>query len=167
MAEKIGHPPPHPGQDGIQVALEQEVPREDWPLDLNDTLKLASLVESEVAVADERALVASVFMNRLDRNMRLECDPTVVYALIQDGSYRGRLLLVDLEFDSPYNTYRYPSLPPGAISNPGYQSMLAAVRPAETDYIFFVRTEGGRHAFSRTLAEHNRAVAEYRRMTNP
>jgi UPF0755 protein len=146
--------------------LEAEIPRSEWPLDLDGTLKLASLVESEVAVGDERPLVASVFINRLERNMLLECDPTVVYALIQDGSYRGRLLLVDLEFDSPYNTYRYPNLPPGAISNPGYLSLLAAVKPAETEYIFFVRTEGGRHAFSRTLAEHNRAVAEYRRMND-
>jgi UPF0755 protein len=146
--------------------LEQAVPPSEWPLDLNDTLILASLVESEVAVADERALVASVFMNRLERNMLLECDPTVVYALIRDGSYRGRLLRVDLAFDSPYNTYRYPRLPPGAISNPGYEALLAAVRPAESDYVFFVRTEGGRHNFSRTLAEHNAAVAEYRRMAN-
>jgi UPF0755 protein len=146
--------------------LEEEIPRSEWPLGLNDMLILASLIESEVAVADERSLVASVFTNRLARNMRLECDPTVVYALIQDGSYRGRLLRVDLAFDSPYNTYRYPGLPPGAISNPGFDSLRAAVDPADTEYIFFVRTEGGRHTFSRTLAEHNDAVAAYRRMTN-
>jgi UPF0755 protein len=147
--------------------LRGEVPPSAWPLDLNDTLILASLIESEVAVDGERELVASVFLNRLDRRMRLECDPTVVYALVQDGSYRGRLLRVDLDFDSPYNTYRYPNLPPGAISNPGYASLLAAIRPEETDYIFFVRTEGGRHAFSRTLEEHNAAVAEYRRLGSP
>ena len=146
--------------------LEEEVPRSEWPLDLEDTLVLASLIESEVAVPDERTLVASVFANRLERNMLLECDPTVVYALLQDGSYRGRLLRVDLSFDSPYNTYRYPGLPPGAISNPGFDSLRAAVQPADTDYIFFVRTEGGRHTFSRTLAEHNQAVAAYRRMAN-
>lgn len=154
------------GFEGALTRLREEVPPPDWPLDLNDTLILASLVESEVAVADERELVASVFLNRLGRNMLLECDPTVVYALVQDGSYRGRLLRVDLEVDSPYNTYRYPDLPPGAISNPGYQSLLAAVRPEGTDYLFFVRTEGGRHTFSRSLDEHNQAVAEYRRMSN-
>lgn len=146
--------------------LEKEVPRSEWPLDLDGTLKLASLIESEVAVPDERELVASVFLNRLHRNMLLECDPTVVYALIQAGSYHGRLLRADLNFDSPYNTYRYPNLPPGAISNPGYHSLLAAVRPAETEYLFFVRTDGGRHTFSRSLAEHNRAVAAYRQMSN-
>lgn len=154
------------GFEGALARLRKEVPPEEWPLNLNDTLILASLVESEVAVAEERELVASVFLNRLARNMLLECDPTVVYALVQDGSYRGRLLQVDLEFDSPYNTYRYPDLPPGAISSPGYQSLLAAVRPGETDYLFFVRTEGGRHTFSRSLDEHNQAVAEYRRMSN-
>lgn len=146
--------------------LEREVPRTEWPLDLNGTLILASLIESEVAVSDERVLVSSVFLNRLERKMPLECDPTVVYALMREGLYRGRLLRVDLDFDSPYNTYRYPSLPPGAISNPGYLSLFAAIQPAETAYLFFVRREGGRHTFSATLAEHNRAVAEYRRMSN-
>lgn len=154
------------GFEDALARLQTEVAPPDWPLDLNDTLILASLVESEVAVGEERELVASVFLNRLKRNMLLECDPTVVYALVRDGSYRGRLLRVDLDFDSPYNTYRYPDLPPGAISNPGYASLLAAVRPAETDYLFFVRTEGGRHTFSKSLDEHNQAVAEYRRMTN-
>ena len=113
-----------------------------------------------------RPLVASVFMNRLERGMRLECDPTVIYALIQAGLYRGRLLLADLRFDSPYNTYVYADLPPGAISNQGYESLLAAVQPAESDYLFFVRTDGGRHTFSETLAAHNRAVAAYRRGVN-
>lgn len=148
------------------AGLERQVPRSAWPLDLNDTLILASLIESEVAVDDEREMVASVFLNRLERGMLLECDPTVVYALVQDGSYRGRLLSVDLGFDSPYNTYLHPDLPPGAISNPGYRSLLAAVQPASTEYLFFVRTSGGRHTFSRTLAEHNVAVAEYRRMND-
>jgi UPF0755 protein len=152
---------------GLVSALDRlraEVDPESWPLDLNRMLILASLIESEVAVSDERDLVSSVFLNRLERGMRLECDPTVVYGLIQDGAYRGRLLREDLSYDSPYNTYVYRNLPPGPIANPGYLSMLAAVRPAETDYIFFVRAEAGRHTFSRTLAEHNRAVAAYRRL---
>ncbi len=145
------------------VRLQEEVDPELWPLDLNRMLILASLIESEAAVAEERVLVSSVFINRLERGMRMECDPTVIYALIQDGNYRGRLLREDLSYDSPYNTYVYADLPPGPIANPGYLSLLAAVRPAETDYIFFVLTEGGHHAFSRTLTEHNRAVATYRR----
>ncbi len=144
--------------------LERIAGRDDWPLDLHDTLVLASMVESEAGVADERGTIASVFHNRLDRGMRMDCDPTVIYALVQAGLYRGRLLRVDLEFDSPYNTYRYGGLPPGPISSPGFASLRAAVRPEESDYLFFVRTVGGRHAFSRTLAEHNRRVAEYRRM---
>jgi UPF0755 protein len=144
--------------------LEESTSLDAWPLDLHDTLVLASLVESEAAVADERVVISSVFHNRLDRGMKLDCDPTVIYAMIQDDSYRGRLLREDLIFDSPYNTYVYGGLPPGPISNPGFASLLAAVEPGESDYIFFVRTEGGRHSFSRTLAEHNRAVAAYRRL---
>ena len=143
--------------------LETEIARDEWPLDLTDALILASLIESEAAVADERVVISSVFHNRLGRGMLLECDPTVIYALKLDGSFRGRLLREDLDFESPYNTYRYPELPPGPISNPGYQSLLAALSPDETDFLFFVRTDGGRHTFSRTLAEHNRAVAAYRR----
>ncbi len=144
--------------------LERITGRDEWPLDVHDTMVMASLVESEAAVADEREVIASVFHNRLDRGMRMDCDPTVIYALIQAGLYRGRLLLVDLEFDSPYNTYRYAGLPPGPISSPGFAALEAAVRPADSDYLYFVRTVGGRHAFSRTLAEHNRRVAEYRRL---
>ena len=145
------------------VRLQEEVNPDLWPLDLNRMLILASLIESEAAVEEERVLVSSVFLNRLERGMRLECDPTVIYALMLDDNYRGRLLREDLSYDSPYNTYVHGGLPPGPIANPGYLSMLAAVRPAETDYIFFVRTEGSRHVFSRTLTEHNRAVAAYRR----
>ncbi len=144
--------------------LEDEVDPDSWPLDLNSMLIMASMIESEAAVADERVLVSSVFTNRLDRQMRLECDPTVVYGMILDGNYRGRLLREDLAYDSPYNTYVYGDLPPGPIANPGYLSMLAALEPAETDFIFFVRTEGDRHTFSATLAEHDRAVAAYRRL---
>lgn len=144
--------------------LEAAVDRTMWPLDLHDTLVLASLVESEARISDERVLISSVFHNRLVRGMPLECDPTVIYALVQAGAYRGRLLRADLTFDSPYNTYVYRGLPPGPISNPGFASLVAAVQPDDTDYLFFVRAEESRHAFSRTLAEHNRAVAAYRRL---
>lgn len=143
--------------------LEEAVASDTWPLDLKETVIMASLIESEAGIADERPLISSVFHNRLRRGMLLECDPTVIYALRLEGSYRGRLLRVDLDFDSPYNTYMYPKLPPGPIANPGYHALLAAIAPAESDFLFFVRSDGGRHAFSRTLAEHNRAVAAYRR----
>ena len=154
------------GFETAVARLRAEVDPEGWPLDLNRTLALASLIESEAAVADEREVISSVFVNRLNRGMRLECDPTVIYALVLDGSYRGRLLRDDLSFDSPYNTYMNADLPPGPIANPGYASLLAAVTPADTNFYYFVRTDGGRHTFSRTLTEHNRAVAAYRRGVN-
>jgi UPF0755 protein len=131
---------------------------------MRDTVILASVVESEAAHADERPLVASVYLNRLDRRMLLQCDPTVIYALALENKYNGSLTLADLRFQSPYNTYVSPGLPPGPISNPGYASLLAAVQPATTNYLFFVRTLESRHTFSETLAAHNRAVAAYRKM---
>jgi len=144
--------------------LQQAVPVDKWPLNLHDTVILASLVETEAAQADERPLVASVYMNRLNRHILLQCDPTVIYALEQADKYRGTLTLADLRFKSPYNTYTEPGLPPGPIANPGYPSLLAAVQPATTNYIFFVRTGESRHTFSENLAAHNRAVAAYRKL---
>jgi UPF0755 protein len=149
-----------------QVAgkLQQAVPVNKWPLNLHDTVILASLVETEAAQPDERPLVASVYMNRLNRHILLQCDPTVIYALEQADKYRGTLTLADLRFNSPYNTYMKPGLPPGPIANPGYPSLLAAVQPATTNYIFFVRTVESRHTFSENLTAHNRAVAAYRKL---
>jgi UPF0755 protein len=123
---------------------------------------LASLVEKETGVPEERALVASVFANRLHAGMPLDCDPTVIYALILAGRYNGRLLLPDLRVDSPYNTYRRRGLPPGPIANPGEASLRAALDPAPEKWLYFVATGDGGHVFSRTLAEHNRNVARYR-----
>lgn len=143
--------------------LKNRIPAEQWPLDPSQTVILASLVEEEARVDDERAVIASVFMNRLRRKMRLDCDPTVVYALEQDGRYRGRLLRADLAYDSPYNTYKYGGLPPGPISNPGRESLEAAIKPQATKYLYFVSKADGRHSFSDNLTRHNRAVAEYRR----
>lgn len=124
---------------------------------------LASLVEKETGVPEERALVASVFANRLQKGMALDCDPTVIYALVLAGRYNGRLLLPDLRVDSPYNTYRRRGLPPGPIANPGEASLRAALEPAPGKWLYFVATGDGGHVFSRTLAEHNRNVARYRR----
>jgi UPF0755 protein len=142
--------------------VEQEVPEENWPLDLRSTVILASMVESEAAKEDERPLVASVYINRIGRRILLQCDPTVIYALEKADRYTGKLTLTDLKFPSPYNTYVSPGLPPGPIMNPGYPSLRAAVQPALTKHLFFVRTVEGRHTFSDTLAEHNKAVAAYR-----
>jgi UPF0755 protein len=147
----------------VVVRLQQAVPDQKWPLNLHDTVILASLVETEAAQADERPLVASVYLNRLNRHILLQCDPTVIYALERSDRYRGKLTLADLQFDSPYNTYVSPGLPPGPIANPGYASLLAAVQPASSNYLYFVRTVEFRHTFSETLAAHNRAVAAYRK----
>jgi peptidoglycan lytic transglycosylase G len=142
--------------------LESDVPRQQWPLDLRGTVILASLVESEAAKDEERPLVASVYLNRIVRKILLQCDPTVIYALERADQYKGRLTRADLKFSSPYNTYVNPGLPPGPITNPGYASLHAAVQPASTRYLFFVRTVEGRHTFSENLAAHNRAVAALR-----
>jgi UPF0755 protein len=145
--------------------LHQIIPADQWPANLHQAVILASIVESEAAEDEERATIASVYQNRLKKSMRLQCDTTVIYALEREDRYRGKLTLSDLKFDSRYNTYVYPGLPPSAITNPGYESLVAAFRPAATNYIFFVRTTGGRHTFSETLAAHNIAVKKYRAMT--
>jgi UPF0755 protein len=124
-------------------------------------ITLASLVESETPKSDERPVIAGVFENRLHKRMPLQCDPTVVYALEKKGDYKGTLTIPDLRVDSPYNTYRYPGLPPGPIANPGETSLRAALRPATVDFLYFVADTEGGHQFARTLAEHNRNVARY------
>jgi len=125
---------------------------------VHEIVTLASIVEEEARVAEERTVIAGVFWNRLERGMRLEADPTVQYAL---GGHRARVLYRDLEVDSPYNTYRYAGLPPGPIASPGRASLEATLWPDSVPYLYFVATgEGGRHAFSRTLAEHERKRRE-------
>ena len=127
------------------------------------TVTLASLVEKETGVADERPLVASVFTNRLAKGMRLECDPTTIYAALLDNRYRGKIHKSDLANANPYNTYQNAGLPPGPIANPGAASLSAALAPAETNYLYFVaKPEGGSHQFSATLAQHSKAVQAYR-----
>jgi peptidoglycan lytic transglycosylase G len=122
---------------------------------------LASLVEKEASRPDERPQVAAVYLNRLKIGMALQCDPTVIYALERVGKYTGNLRRDDLTFDSPYNTYRYPGLPPGPIAAPGRASLEAAVRPAPVDYLYFVSRNDGSHEFARTLEEHNRNVQKW------
>jgi UPF0755 protein len=124
-----------------------------------DIVTLASLVEAETSLAEERTLIAGVFANRLRRGMLLQCDPTVIYALKRRQQWNGRLLRIHWEMDDPYNTYRYAGLPPGPINNPGRAALAAAIHPQATPYLYFVAKPGGGHTFSKTLSEHNRAVA--------
>jgi UPF0755 protein len=125
---------------------------------------LASLVERETPKPEERPLVAGAFENRLRKNIALQCDPTVIYALQDAGEYKGTLTGADLHFPSPYNTYVHPGLPPGPIGNPGEASLRAALDPAKTDYLYFVANTQGGHFFAATLVEHNRNVTRYRRL---
>jgi UPF0755 protein len=122
---------------------------------------LASMVEKETSRAEERPIVAAVYLNRLKVGMAMQCDPTVIYALQRAGKYDGNLRRADLMFDSLYNTYRYPGLPPGPIAAPGRASLEAAIRPAQSDYLYFVSRNDGSHEFATTLTEHNRNVNRY------
>jgi len=126
-----------------------------------EVVTLASLIEKETAAADERPLVAAVYRNRLSRRMPLQCDPTVIYAMMRAGKWRGNLSRADLQMDSPYNTYRYPGLPPGPIASPGRASLDAAVHPADVPYLYFVSRNDGTHVFATTLQEHNQNVAKW------
>lgn len=130
---------------------------------VRDVVTLASLIEEETSLVEEKNIISSVFHNRLNRGMRLECDPTIIYALKMDGKYDGRLLTRDLKYDSPYNTYLHPGLPPGPIANPGQDSLEAALYPADEKYLYFVSKNDGSHYFSRTFREHVNAVNKYQR----
>lgn len=131
--------------------------------DIHRIVTMASIVEKETAVPDERPLVAGVYFNRLDRNMALGADPTVIYAALLAGRYRGTIYQSDLQSDSPYNTYKFPGLPPGPIANPGAAALQAAMHPSPTDFLYFVSDNNGHHRFSRNLEEHAKNVAEYRK----
>jgi UPF0755 protein len=130
---------------------------------LRQVVTLASIVETETARAEERPRVAAVFLNRLQRRMPLQTDPTVIYALRKAGTYDGNIRKGDLDVDSPYNTYRFPGLPPGPIASPGRASLQAALHPAESRELYFVSKNDGSHQFSETLAEHERWVNLYQR----
>ena len=132
-------------------------------LSVRELVALASLVEKETAKPEERPLVSAVYHNRLKIKMALYCDPTVIYALERAGRYTGNLTREDLQFDSPYNTYRYAGLPPGPIAAPGRASLEAAANPADVTYLYFVSRNDGSHVFANTLDEHNRNVYEFQK----
>ena len=132
--------------------------------DLQQTVILASIIEKETAAAEERPLVASVYHNRMTQHVALQADPSVIYAELLQGTYAGALHHADMQFNSAYNTYTHPGLPPGPIGNPGKTSLEAAMHPADTDYFYFVSNGNGHHRFARSLEEHNRNVTAYRRV---
>ena len=130
-------------------------------LTMRQFVTLASIVEKETGNKEERPLIAAVYSNRLKIGMGLQCDPTVIYALERAGRYNGNLTRESLQYDSPYNTYRYAGLPPGPIASPGRASLEAAAHPADVSYLYFVSRNDGSHAFATTLDEHNRNVQKY------
>jgi UPF0755 protein len=132
-------------------------------LPVQPTVIMASIIEKETAVAEERPQVASVYYNRLAKNIALDADPSVIYAELLAGTYTGALHHDDMRFDSRYNTYRCTGLPPGPIGNPGKSALEAAMHPAQSDYYYFVADAAGHHRFARTIEEHNKNVSAYRR----
>jgi UPF0755 protein len=130
---------------------------------LERTVIMASIVEKETAVPEERPEVASVYYNRLAKHIALDADPSIIYAELLAGSYQGALHHADMSFSSPYNTYRNAGLPPGPIANPGRSSLEAAMHPAQTDYYYFVADAQGHHRFAHSLEEHNKNVLAYRK----
>ena len=146
------------GRD-LTETLRAEAVRQDRSV--RDVVTLASLIQKETGSANEHQLVSAVYTNRLRIGMALQCDPTVIYALELDGLYDGNLTRENLRHDSPYNTYRYPGLPPGPIAAPGLGALEAALDPADVPYLYFVSRNDGSHEFANTLREHNRNVQRY------
>ncbi|WP_194755595.1 endolytic transglycosylase MltG [Aliidiomarina indica] len=148
----------------MQGVLEREWAQRDRTVPVQtpyEALILASIVERETGAAHERGLVASVFVNRLQTGMRLQSDPTIIYGLGE--RYRGVIYRSDIQEHTPYNTYRIDGLPPTPIAMPGAAAIAATLQPEASDYFYFVSRNDGTHVFSRTLAEHNRAVNKYQR----
>jgi UPF0755 protein len=136
---------------------------EEQGLTVREVVILASLVELETAAPEERPRIGAVFLNRLEKRMLLQTDPTIIYALKRDGRWNGNIRRRDLEMDSPYNTYLHLGLPPGPIGSPGREALLAVLAPADSRELYFVSRNDGTHQFSETLREHNRAVNRFQR----
>lgn len=130
---------------------------------IREVVTLASMVEKETGISEEKPLISAVFHNRLQKGMKLDCDPTIIYVLKKENKFRGQLWIKHLKLDSPYNTYVYSGLPPGPIANPGKEALQAALYPADVSYLYFVSKNDGTHHFSRTFKEHQRAVNKYQR----
>jgi UPF0755 protein len=130
---------------------------------IGEVVVLASLIEKETSHPEERSLISGVFHNRLRIGMKLDCDPTIIYVLKEEGRFKDRLRTNDLKLDTPYNTYLYGGLPPGPIANPGKGSLEAALYPEEVDFLYFVSKNDGSHHFSRSFREHQNAVNKYQR----
>jgi UPF0755 protein len=130
-------------------------------LTTRQVVTLASLVEKETGKPEERSMVAAVYLNRMKIGMAMQADPTIVYVLEKAHRYDGNIRKEDLSVDSPYNTYKYPGLPPGPIASPGRASLEAVLAPADVPYLYFVSRNDGSHVFATTLAEHDRNVKKY------
>ena len=142
---------------------EKQSRAKDLNMTVREIITLASLIEKETGMDNERPLVSAVFHNRLRRNMKLACDPTVIYAVKRVKQYDGVINKSDLELDSPYNTYLYPGLPPGPIASPGRLAVEAALYPADSEYLYFVSRNDGSHIFSAKYQDHEKAVSRYQR----
>jgi len=167
--EKEENPPPLPDLYYVKYSMGECLPPplKNW----REVITLASIVEKETGVAGERKRVAGVFINRLKKGIALQTDPTIIYAITMGQHKNGgkgplgrRLLKKDLELDSPYNTYEYPGLPPGPIANPGRAAIEAVLNPEAHEYLYFVADGSGGHIFAKTLEEHNRNVAKWRKI---
>jgi UPF0755 protein len=132
-------------------------------LSTHEVVTMASIIEKETARPEERPIVSAVYYNRLKIHMPLQCDPTVIYAMMLANKWNGNIRRDDLQINSPYNTYRFPGLPPGPIASPGRASLEAAVRPADVPYLYFVSRNDGSHVFATTLEEHNRNVLKWQK----
>ncbi len=145
-----------------EIGLNADIPGVDIP----KVVTMASIVEKETAAPEERPLVAGVYYNRLAQKMALDADPSVIYAELLAGTYQGSLHHADMAVSSPYNTYRFPGLPPGPIGNPGRSALEAALHPDDSKFLYFVSDGNGHHRFARSLEEHNRNVSAYRHSLN-
>ena len=166
VAQQIGLNSGHSESNAGPDAAPNSDPNSSLNPDLPSIVTMASIVEKETAVPEERPLVAGVYYNRLTQRMALDADPSIIYAELLAGTYQGSLHHADLAVNSPYNTYRFPGLPPGPIGNPGRSSLAAALHPENTNFLYFVADGSGHHRFARSLDEHNRNVAAYRRALN-